>query len=228
MRNPLCLFALPPALLLIISTNPSTSMASKPSWPLNLQSHQKPFPEHELLIRRNLEAQKKLATSIPHGLRKMSTNESEMFFLEYWQFEEEHILRNITGRSTSSPDESPPLQPPLRIQLDPQPITPNPLYRKLLNPPLLRKSFQCPTGTSSCASINRPDSCCPIGEQCQAVTDTGLGDVGCCAAGQNCAGQVESCALGYTACPANLGGGCCMPGYQCAGVGCEFTSASRL
>ena len=221
MRDLLSLLAFPPALLLFISTNPPTSIDSEASWPDNLPLHQNYVPEHEAMIRRNLEAQKKLATSIPHGLRKMSTNESEMFFLEYWQFED-YILQNITSNKAWSDHKSSLLQPPFRVQLGPQPLTPNSLYRKLLSAPLLRKGFQCPTGTSSCASINRPDSCCPTGDQCQAVTDTGLGDVGCCAAGQNCAGQVGSCAAGYTACPANLGGGCCVPGYQCAGVGCEF------
>ena len=229
MRNLLSLLALPSSLLLFISTNPSPSTATEASWPRNLPANLKYFSEHEQMAKRNTDVQKKLETYTPQGLRKMSEDESEMFFLEYWQFEDGDMsLRKTSGEASESLHEPPRLQPPLRIQMHHQPLTPNPLYRKLLKTPLLRKGFQCPAGTSSCASINKPDSCCPTGEQCQSVTDTGLGDVGCCAAGQNCAGEVNACAAGYIACPASLGGGCCMPGYQCAGVGCESSSSSSL
>lgn len=50
--------------------------------------------------------------------------------------------------------------------------------------------------------------------------DTGAGDVGCCPQGQRCSGVIGKCREGYTACLGELGGGCCIPGYECVRGGC--------
>ncbi|KAL1874970.1 hypothetical protein Plec18167_005638 [Paecilomyces lecythidis] len=96
-----------------------------------------------------------------------------------------------------------------------------PAPRDLLSP-LAKRAFQCPAGSHSCSSINRPSSCCGTGEICQLIQDTGLGDVGCCPQGQSCSGSVTTCGAGYSSCPSNPGGGCCIPGYECVNSGCAL------
>jgi hypothetical protein len=86
---------------------------------------------------------------------------------------------------------------------------------------LQRRQWACPSGTSGCGSIGYPNSCCTTGETCVEVQDTGLGPVGCCPAGATCSGGVTGCTDGSTACASNIGGGCCIPGFVCQGVGCE-------
>ncbi|CAK7267949.1 hypothetical protein SEPCBS119000_002807 [Sporothrix epigloea] len=85
---------------------------------------------------------------------------------------------------------------------------------------LRSRQWGCPTGTTSCESIGYPYSCCSSTEKCYKVTDTGLGPVGCCPEGEACGGAVSDCTSGSTACPESLGGGCCIAGYVCEGVGC--------
>ena len=92
----------------------------------------------------------------------------------------------------------------------------------LLDMRLRKRAFQCPAGTNSCASIERPTSCCAQGETCQLIPDTGLGDVGCCSAGQGCSGPLHTCDVGFTACPGAMGGGCCIPSYVCVSMGCTL------
>ncbi|KJR83213.1 GPI anchored protein [Sporothrix schenckii 1099-18] len=91
---------------------------------------------------------------------------------------------------------------------------------------LQRRQWGCPTGTSSCESIGYPYSCCTDNETCYKVTDTGLGPVGCCPAGETCGGAVSDCKSDSTACPKSLGGGCCIAGYVCQGVGCVKSSSA--
>ncbi len=91
---------------------------------------------------------------------------------------------------------------------------------------LQRRQWGCPAGTASCSGIGYPYSCCATGETCYKVEDTGLGPVGCCPGGSACGGAVSSCAADTTACPSSLGGGCCIAGYVCKGVGCVQSSSS--
>ncbi|CAK7564945.1 MAG: hypothetical protein SEPTF4163_002851 [Sporothrix epigloea] len=91
---------------------------------------------------------------------------------------------------------------------------------------LKRRQWGCPTGTTSCESIGYPYSCCSETEKCYKVTDTGLGPVGCCPEGETCGGAVSDCTSSSTACPESLGGGCCIAGYVCEGVGCVKKSSS--
>ncbi|KAK4121090.1 hypothetical protein N657DRAFT_578450 [Parathielavia appendiculata] len=89
-----------------------------------------------------------------------------------------------------------------------------------------RRQWACPSGTRSCSSIGYPNSCCGESETCMEVPDTGLGPVGCCPSGATCGGGISGCADGSTACGSELGGGCCIPGFVCQGVGCVRSSPS--
>lgn len=90
-----------------------------------------------------------------------------------------------------------------------------------LLPLLAKRDYACPTGTSSCSSIGYPDSCCQAGTTCVQIDDTGLGSVGCCPDGESCTGEI-ACSDGQQGCSSESGGGCCIPGYECASVGCEL------
>jgi hypothetical protein len=167
----------------------------------------------------------------PIGLRKMTDDENEMFFLDYWQFEEDDdAQQSLAKRSDltqylNSTFEEGGLLPPLLVHSN----TPAqsqledriPLFARSN---LFERDYMCPKGTYSCYSINRPYSCCVTGEVCVSITDTGLGDVGCCPQGQTCNGQVAQCdtSAGYKSCPGYGGGGCCIPNFDCSGVGCEW------
>ena len=87
---------------------------------------------------------------------------------------------------------------------------------------LSKRQFACPIGTTSCENIGFQNSCCVAGETCFVVRDTGLGPVGCCPAGITCSGGIAGCPADHAPCPSLLGGGCCIPGFICAGVGCVF------
>lgn len=181
----------------------------------------------------------------PVGARKMRGDASEMFFMEYWQFDpkikdtnalptwgtnrpelsiydEDNIGDDAAHRRNASLPHL--LGAPFALHSERHP-TLSPVLRNIPRALSLlgERAFQCPSGTSSCSSISRPDSCCPSGESCQLISDTGQGDVGCCGQGQSCSPQVAGCQQGYSSCPGNQGGGCCIPGYACLGVGCKFT-----
>ncbi|KAL4780995.1 hypothetical protein BJX76DRAFT_26007 [Aspergillus varians] len=156
------------------------------------------------------------------GIRKMSGDEGEKFFMHYWHFEEDNVVGNSTEAQCSSShtevDRSSILprsynfQPPVSLGLE--------RFSDLRSSPLGRRDFECPSGTTACTSIDRSDSCCGTDETCVVVEDTGSGDVGCCPAGQDCSGTIGSCRDGYTSCPSSLGGGCCNPGHECVEEGC--------
>ncbi|KAL2785060.1 hypothetical protein BJX66DRAFT_315691 [Aspergillus keveii] len=153
------------------------------------------------------------------GVRKMSDDEGEKFFMDYWQYKDKSIVANMTESADSSRNteidrrtilpRSYPFNPPFAPGLE--------RLSGLRLSPLVRKDFECPTGTYGCTSINRPDNCCRTEETCVVVDS---GDVGCCPAGQDCSGTIGSCWEGYTSCPSSLGGGCCIPGYDCVDGGC--------
>ncbi|MCJ1435477.1 hypothetical protein MMC27_004850 [Xylographa pallens] len=173
----------------------------------------------------------------------MTTDKGEMFFLEYWRFGGEHedALDGMLKRGASNanmPDgdldsfNTSMLQshkPPL-LQHESHESSQRPLLARYLNlqrMQLYPRDFSCPTGTSNCSYINQPNSCCEDGLTCNIVPDTGLGVVGCCA-GSSCSGQVASCPESYTSCPSSQGGGCCIPGYVCSGVGCILSSTATV
>ncbi|KAI1748694.1 hypothetical protein F4782DRAFT_534135 [Xylaria castorea] len=91
------------------------------------------------------------------------------------------------------------------------------------------REFTCPAGTHVCSNIDEPNYCCTDGTTCFVVENApDAGNVGCCPDGQTCGGSVASCADGNTACPAQEGGGCCIPGFVCADIGCVQSTPSAV
>jgi hypothetical protein len=174
-------------------------------------------PDAEQVLRRNVEIISQLAETPVQGVRKMSGDEGEKFFLDYWQF-----VDNVQGISEREFDDDrlDDDMPDLFLERS-YPLQPPSLLSDLHNP-LHVRDFKCPTGTYGCTSIGRPNICCGAGQTCESVHDTGSGDVGCCPSGQTCSGQIGSCRSGYTACSEGLGGGCCIPGYECVPGGCKY------
>lgn len=224
------------SLLAIPLTN--LCLAAEAQWPYNLPPNSRYYPEDEALVGRNLEAQKKLEIDSPNGVRKMSGDASEMFFPEYWSFGQELGMNAALDRRRADEAEerkqndwqqntSTISSPQLPLLLHNSSPNPRVLLPRRLSPKLAARDFSCPSGTSSCANIGRSNSCCANGLSCNIITDTGLGDVGCCAAGTSCSGQVVGCQADYTSCPGQ-GGGCCIPGFQCSGVGCECAPIFRI
>lgn len=214
------LLALPASLLTALVISPVRSQ----DWPYNLPTDAKYYPEHEIHIKRNLEVQKMLNTASPAGMRKMSDDQGEKFFLDYWQFDDQ------TSASLHPDDNH-----SIRRSVNPPPLLFNASASEELLPPILlhgrsqhipylqrlfARSYQCPTGTNSCESIGQPDSCCATGETCMNLSGSDGATVGCCPSGATCGGQVGLCNIdaGYTSCD---NGGCCIPGYTCQGVGCK-------
>lgn len=237
---------IPASLLLFIATAPTVTQALVNPWPFGLGPFTRSKSGREPLTRRGGTAITHHMAQAPIAVRKMSGDQGEMFFPEYWQFEaktngasklelegkrpiprslgpleDKSIVKDWTNASTRQP-----LQAPFSMhtnQLDTRP-----LLRRLLRSPeaifaLDTRSFACPGGTHDCTSINRPYSCCAVGLVCQLTTDAGLGDVGCCEPGQVCGEEVSGCPEADIACPDSLGGGCCIPGSVCDGVGCKLT-----
>lgn len=247
------LLALPTSILLLISTTLPTASATASDerrWPYNLPAGVKYWPEEEAVVRKSLEVQEKLLKATGAvGMRKMSGDEGEKFFLEYWAFEDDdgahgqafdgqdiapriwrramdvsgdETLANVTAKSGLLPPFLLHDESPLELQKRPWSL-PRSLFAK--------RDFQCPSNTRNCSSIDRPNSCCAMDETCVIVQDTGLGDVGCCpsGSGNNCGGEVSDCDTdaGYTSCPDSDNGGCCIPNYKCDGIGCKFILESN-
>lgn len=236
--------ALPPSLLCFLTHAVLPSVASSQPWPYNLPPDAKYYPEDERLIRRDIDIQQRLLQSPARGVRKMSGDPGEKFYLDYWQFElegneEREMEEDKEGggnsdvlsswANTTSLSSWMSFDSPVRLHDAPTDHGRSRLLARIPGWHLFdTRDFKCPTGTSACTSINRPDSCCGTGSTCIIVQDTGLGDVGCCPNGQTCAGSLGACADGYTDCPNNPGGGCCIPGYACFQVGCVQTNTATL
>ncbi|KAJ5811761.1 hypothetical protein N7474_008062 [Penicillium riverlandense] len=136
----------------------------------------------EQTLHRNAEIISRLAETPAQGVRKMSSDEGEKFFLDYWQF-----LDNVQGLSErETNDETMDDETPEVFLERSFPLQPPSLPSDLDNP-LQVRDFKCPTGTYGCTSIGRPNRCCGAGET-------------------------------------SLGGGCCIPGYECVPGGCAYIS----
>ncbi|KAF5025252.1 hypothetical protein F66182_2718 [Fusarium sp. NRRL 66182] len=85
---------------------------------------------------------------------------------------------------------------------------------------LLQRRSDCPSGMNSCSDIDSEVKCCQDGTYCVDVGDAVAGGIACCPDGASCGGGVGSCPDGATSCSEELGGGCCIPGYVCQGLGC--------
>lgn len=241
---------IPASLLLFIATAPTVTQALDNSWPFGLRPFLTTNSGHESLKRSDGIAITPHTTRVSIAVRKMSGDQGEMFFPEYWQFEAEINSesklaldrRRPIPRSLGPLEDEPtfkdwvnaslpqPLQAPFSLHTSHQ-LNSRPLFSRLLRSPrdifaLDTRAFACPGGTSDCSSINRPYSCCAAGLVCQLTTDSGLGDVGCCNPGEVCGEEVSGCPEEDSVCPDSLGGGCCIPGSVCDGVGCKLTIRS--
>ena len=241
---PLAAFHLVPAsLLLFIATAPTPTQALDNPWPFGLRHFLISKSRHGFWATGDEPTAMHHMAQVPIVVRKMSGDQGEMFFPEYWQFDSETNDGPKLDRKEPVPHSSSPLeeqsmvkdwinasmpqslQAPFSLHTNRQ-LGTGPFFRRLLRSPGAiftrdTRDFQCPSGTSACTSINRPYSCCAAGLNCQLATDSGLGDVGCCEPGQVCGQEVSGCPEADTACPDSLGGGCCIPGSVCDGVGCE-------
>ncbi|RAL11517.1 putative GPI anchored protein [Aspergillus homomorphus CBS 101889] len=190
------------------------------------------------IIQRNALIESYLGHRPIRGVRKMTEDEGEKFYLDYWQFDDDDNYTTGNNYSFNTSDElssparrSESLQTTEEVDFQPQSYPFHASYSGGLGSeggrgwgaafsPLLRRDFQCPSGTANCTAIDRPDSCCSTDDTCVLVKDTGSGDVGCCPRGKTCSGTIGACADGYSSCPSSLGGGCCIPGYACVSGGC--------
>lgn len=177
------------------------------------------FPEEERHVKRGLDIRERLQYEKPIGMKKMSTDEGEMFMLDNWIFASSQSRRSDDGDFSNGTYQA---QPAIRPNAEEE------WFERLrVRDVLLKRQFRCPEGTNSCTSIGAPDVCCGTGSTCINVQDTNIGSVGCCPQGQTCSGTI-SCneAAGYTSCPNSSNGGCCLPGFQCSGVGCKSLSST--
>ena len=236
----------PASLLIFIATAPTIAQALDNPWTFGLGPFSKMNHGLGFRTRRDDTRTTHQIAQPPIAVRKMSGDKGEMFFPEYWQFESEtnDASKLELDRREPIPRSSEPLEDDSSVKVwanasVPQPLqasfslhTTHQMDKRLFFSRLLRspeaifardtRDFSCPGGTSSCASINRPYSCCAVGLVCQLTTDSGLGDVGCCQPGQVCGQEVSGCPAQDLTCPDSLGGGCCIPGSVCDGVGCEL------
>lgn len=164
-------------------------------------------------------------TALPTAVRKMGLDSGEKFLAEFYAFEESntpvlrdsHLLEEEADLLAANSSAILPFRPAFAPHRTEHGRSGWEVLARLQ-----RRQWGCPTGTNSCEGIGYPYSCCHEGTTCYRIQDTGLGPVGCCASGQTCGGQITSCGSQDLACPQDLGGGCCIAGYVCEGVGCKF------
>ncbi|KAI1826041.1 hypothetical protein F4861DRAFT_537402 [Xylaria intraflava] len=187
-------------------------------------------------------------STLPTAVRKMSLDEGEKFMPEYYAFAPvsfagggSQILARQAAALVLTPEENALLasnssaalafRPPFALHNDYKESDSDPwsVYRRgrEVIARLRDRSFTCPNGTHDCASISQPNYCCTDGTVCFVVENApDAGNVGCCPDGQTCGGSVAACADGNTACPAADGGGCCIPGFVCADIGCVVSTSA--
>ncbi len=233
--------AVPASLLLFIATHARSTLNDPLVWASQHIPSVDPEAHFETKAQFHNPLEEWTAEGKPVAVFRMSDDEGEMFFPQYWRSQPEiqgtKDARRLRGRDLSLALNIDPyisnkptnasipqlLQAPFSLHTE-QTLRDHPILGRLPRAlfSVQKRDFHCPTDTSACGSISRPNSCCPTGDACQLITDTGQGDVGCCPQGQGCSGQVSQCEQGYQSCPGSAGGGCCIPGYACAGVGCEY------
>ncbi|KAI1102101.1 hypothetical protein F4804DRAFT_278562 [Jackrogersella minutella] len=183
----------------------------------------------------------------PTAIRKMSLDEGEKLFPEYYAFgpapappqamllhhhDDEEL--QLSGNSSAAAPFLPPYPRHLGYQLHVGRAGEEDgslLYRRARDAlaRLQGRQFACPSGTHSCTNISQPNYCCSTGTTCFVVTNAPeAGNVGCCPNGQSCGVTVGACSDDSTSCPANVGGGCCISGFVCAQVGCVASAVSII
>ena len=228
MRELKALLMLPTSL--IVFTLLCGADAQELQWPYNLPRTAKYYPEQEAQVKRGLDVEKKLAWQTPVGIKKLGDDPGEKFFLDDWDF---GGLKDEGWSYGPQHGDDRRLQPPAHwtecanasnpLQLLPV-LAPHTNHNRphfgLFGRDIFLRSFQCPSGTTSCSSIGESDLCCPNGEACVKTSN----GAGCCPSGETCGEEVGSCdtSAGYTSCPNSSNGGCCVPGASCLGDGCVF------
>ncbi|CAG8984154.1 hypothetical protein HYALB_00008155 [Hymenoscyphus albidus] len=226
---------LPASILLLtashtISAESSDENENPAPWQANLDARNR--AQDGFLRRRAVEEHLRMGRR-PVGVMKMSEDEGEKFYMEYWQFDGDSTPSLLQASSPLRPrddEETILLSNGTMVMSFRSPFalhTPDEVNRMDLRARgaavlalLEKRAFICPVGTLDCSSIGYPNSCCSTSESCFKIEDTGLGPVGCCPKGSTCGGTISSCDAPNTPCAANLGGGCCIPNYTCEGVGC--------
>ncbi|OQD62999.1 hypothetical protein PENPOL_c010G05392 [Penicillium polonicum] len=187
-----------PALVSAENTNRSVNLESKeaetsPSLPA-------------LILQRNAAITSQLAAGPALGVKKMSEDEGEKFFLDYWSFGDDSSSGNISERYLSDEDgfsparfvaQSYPFGPAYSLGSDGDSQFLHRENNDSANNLFEKRDFKCPTGTTACVSIGRSDRCCGSGETCEIVADTGHGNVGCCPSWKTCSGMIGSCQSAY-------------------------------
>lgn len=163
----------------------------------------------------------------PTAVKKQSPDSSEKILAEHLAFAPFLHVGPVVGSSFVSGQDSDEsnngtarFYPPFARHID---ETEESLLRRAAEAlALLEKRSSCPSGMNSCADQGSPNKCCQTGTYCTDVPDTDVGHVACCPNGSTCGGGVGKCPSDATSCAAALGGGCCIPGYVCQGVGCKL------
>src|SRR5271167_3085430 len=96
------LLALPSCLLVLLTSIPQHASSQELQWPYNLPRTVKYYPEDEAHIKRDIDIRQRLQHQQAIGVRKMSADPGEKFFLDYWSFEEDDHNQNIARWTNSS------------------------------------------------------------------------------------------------------------------------------
>lgn len=202
MRLDLRILGLPASILFLLASRTiSTNAAQDEESPAQLQRDlpiQKRLPPDSPQRRRQLEAVEehlRLGRS-PVGVLKMSSDEGEKFYMDYWQFEgelEQSQLLN-TGISLRARDEEEEarllanssatvsFRPPFALHTEEWSDTlgfEDLRARSVVDDRssaavlamLTKRGFQCPTGTANCTDAGFPNSCCPTTEYCYPIQE---------------------------------------------------------
>ncbi|KAK4669225.1 uncharacterized protein QC763_201080 [Podospora pseudopauciseta] len=155
----------------------------------------------------------------PTAIRKMPPNNPSLkFHSHFCAFDPSHTSPSNSSAAVLLPRDGTSFSAPLRaVYNPPPPASPNPQRRGVLG--VSKRQWSCPTDTLSCSNIGYPNTCCYEGSTCIKIPDTGLGPVGCCPDNTQCTGGVASCGEGGVGCPSEVGGGCCLKGWVCGGLG---------
>lgn len=201
-----------------------------------------------LLVAAQVENAQADTQRLPTAIRKMSPDAGEKLLHEYYAFgqeedvvqvgtqappamlakgvldveEEELLARNSSASISYRAPFAPHFDSHLATRNNEDAASGWHLFQRAKNviAKLEKRQFACPTGTSDCSAIGFPNSCCQAGTECVQISDTGLGSVGCCPDGISCTGSI-ACSGSQEGCPSDIGGGCCIPGFVCASIGCK-------
>ena len=167
---------------------------AQPQWSLPMQ---KRLPPDSPQRRRQLEAAEEHLRlgRTPVGVLKMSPDEGEKFYMDYWQFEDDlaqseslntGILRardkGEEARLLANSSAIVAFRPPFALHTEKwsdmssfEDLRARKVVEGRNSAPVLamlgKRGFQCPTGTADCSEAGYPNSCCPTSEFCYAIKE---------------------------------------------------------